>query len=80
MASMHIFTSFDSSQFGVRAQLALEETFGCGVGGCWGCVVPLISSSAQAPSFPPAERGGSDVVYARVCKEGPVFWSDELRW
>ena len=69
-----------AGEFGVRAQLALEETFGCGVGGCWGCVVPLISRSAQAPSFPPAERGGSDIVYARVCKEGPVFWSDELRW
>ncbi|MBV8375286.1 MAG: hypothetical protein JO302_07220 [Candidatus Eremiobacteraeota bacterium] len=64
----------------VRAQLALEETFACGVGGCWGCVVPLAHSSAQAPSFPPAEAGGSEVVYARVCKEGPVFYSDELRW
>jgi dihydroorotate dehydrogenase electron transfer subunit len=69
-----------AADFGVRAQLALEETFGCGVGGCWGCVVPLIAGSAQAPSFPPAELGGSDVVYARICKEGPVFWADELRW
>jgi dihydroorotate dehydrogenase electron transfer subunit len=69
-----------AGEFGVRAQLALEETFGCGVGGCWGCVVPLAASSPQAPSFPPAEAGGSDVVYARVCKEGPVFWADELRW
>jgi dihydroorotate dehydrogenase electron transfer subunit len=64
----------------VRAQLSLEETFACGVGGCWGCVVPIVSTSAQAPSFPPADRGGSDVVHARICKEGPVFWSDELRW
>jgi dihydroorotate dehydrogenase electron transfer subunit len=69
-----------AARMGVRAQLSLEETFGCGVGGCWGCVVPLSAASAQAPSFPPAERGGSDVVYARICKEGPVFWSDELRW
>lgn len=69
-----------ASRWGVRAQLSLEETFGCGVGGCWGCVVPLDRRSAQAPSFPPADRGGSDVVFARVCKEGPVFWSDELRW
>lgn len=69
-----------AAQFGVRAQLSLEETFGCGVGGCWGCVVPLAASSAQAPSFPPASEGGGDVVYARVCKEGPVFWADELRW
>jgi dihydroorotate dehydrogenase electron transfer subunit len=69
-----------AAEFRVPAQLALEETFGCGVGGCWGCVVPLVASSAQAPGFPPAERGGSDVVYARVCREGPVFWADELRW
>ena len=57
----------------MRAQLALEETFGCGVGGCWGCVVPLISRSAQAPSFPPAERGGSDVVYAPSLQRGSGF-------
>jgi dihydroorotate dehydrogenase electron transfer subunit len=69
-----------AQEFGVPAQLALEETFGCGVGGCWGCVVPLIGTSSQAPSFPPLECGGSDVVYARVCKEGPVFWAHELRW
>jgi dihydroorotate dehydrogenase electron transfer subunit len=69
-----------SGELGVRAQLSLEETFACGVGGCWGCVVPLTCTSMQAPSFPPAQRGGSDVVYARICKEGPVFWSDELRW
>jgi len=69
-----------ANAMGVRAQLALEETFGCGVGGCWGCVVPVVAASAQAPSFPPASLGGSDVVYARICKEGPVFWADELRW
>ncbi len=69
-----------AADFGVRAQLSLEETFGCGIGGCWGCVVPLVRTSAQAPSFPPAEEGGGDVVYARICREGPVFWADELRW
>jgi dihydroorotate dehydrogenase electron transfer subunit len=65
---------------GVRAQLSLEETFACGVGGCWGCVVPIVRTSAQAPSFPPASLDGGDVVNARICKEGPVFWSHELRW
>lgn len=69
-----------AAEMNVPAQLSLEETFACGVGGCWGCVVPLIGTSEQAPSFPPAERDGSDVVYARVCKEGPVFWAHELRW
>jgi hypothetical protein len=43
-------------------------------------VVPLVRTSPQAPSFPPASQGGSDVVYARICKEGPVFLNDELRW
>ena len=65
---------------GIPAQLSLEETFACGVGGCWGCTVPLDASSAQAPTFPDPAHGGSDVVNARVCKEGPIFWSHELRW
>jgi dihydroorotate dehydrogenase electron transfer subunit len=69
-----------AAEMNVPAQLSLEETFACGVGGCWGCVVPLIRTSAQAPSFPPPQQNGSDVVYARVCKEGPVFWAHELRW
>ncbi len=66
---------------GIRAQLSLEETFACGVGACWGCVVPLDRTSAQAPKFPPPAPGETrDYVHARICKEGPVFWSDELRW
>ncbi|HEY2554885.1 MAG TPA: hypothetical protein VGI15_06525 [Candidatus Cybelea sp.] len=69
-----------ANELKIRAQLSLEETFGCGVGGCWGCVVPLTAGSDRAPNFPPAQRGGSDVVYARVCREGPVFLADELKW
>ena len=69
-------TAFVATELGVPAQLALEETFACGVGGCWGCVVPLDRASAQAPKFP---KNG-DFVYARVCKEGPVFWAHEMRW
>ena len=33
----------------IPAQLALEETFACGVGACWGCVVPHAASSVGAP-------------------------------
>jgi dihydroorotate dehydrogenase electron transfer subunit len=66
---------------GIRAQLSLEETFACGVGACWGCVIPLARESAQAPYFPPAAAGETrDYVHARICKEGPVFWAHELRW
>jgi dihydroorotate dehydrogenase electron transfer subunit len=65
----------------VPAQLSLEETFACGVGACWGCVVPLARESAQAPPFPAVGPGETrDYVHARICKEGPVFWAHELRW
>lgn len=73
-------TAAVAQRLGVPAQLSLEETFACGVGGCWGCVVPLDRSSTQAPSFPGRDEGGSEVVHARICKEGPVFWAHELRW
>lgn len=66
---------------GIRAQLSLEETFACGVGACWGCVVPLDRASAQAPHFPAAAATESrQYVHARICKEGPVFWAHELAW
>lgn len=61
----------------IRAQLCLEETFGCGIGGCWGCVVPVSCDSAQASKFPRTPNG---IVHSRVCKEGPVFYAQDLRW
>ena len=70
-----------AESLGIRAQLSLEETFACGVGACWGCVVPLDRASAQAPFFPPAaETESRTYVHARICKEGPVFWAHEIRW
>jgi dihydroorotate dehydrogenase electron transfer subunit len=74
-------TGAGARKLGVRAALSLEETFACGVGACWGCVVPLARTSAQAPAFPQAAPGERrEYVHARICKEGPVFWADELRW
>ena len=70
-----------AAKLGIRAQVSLEETFACGVGACWGCIVPLDRASAQAPKFPAPPTGEMRAyVHARICKEGPVFWSDELRW
>jgi len=70
-----------AAQLGIRAQVSLEETFACGVGACWGCIVPLDRASAQAPKFPAPSAGETrEYVHARICKEGPVFWSHELRW
>lgn len=70
-----------AASLGIRAQLSLEETFACGVGACWGCVVPLDRASAQAPYFPAAAATEERAyVHARICKEGPIFWAHELRW
>ncbi len=70
-----------AARTGIPTQLSLEEAFACGVGACWGCVVPLDRQSAQAPAFPPAGAGERrDYVHARICAEGPVFWAHELRW
>lgn len=44
--------------------VSLEEMMGCAVGACMGCVVET----------------SDDRKYVRVCKEGPVFNSKELRW
>ena len=75
---------------GIRAQLSLEETFACGVGACWGCVVAhnvgddgLASGliATKPPSSAPATTAdGRAFGYVRICKEGPVFWAHELRW
>ena len=64
----------------IRAQLSLEENFGCGVGACWGCVVPIDRASPQAYAYDKAPGETRDYAFSRVCKEGPVYWAHELRW
>ncbi len=44
-------------------QVSMEQTMGCAVAVCLGCVVMGVSGAPQ-----------------RVCREGPVFASDELNW
>ncbi len=46
-------------EFGLPAQLSLEEYMACGVGGCAGCAVQI-----QTPDGPAMKR---------VCVDGPVF-------
>jgi dihydroorotate dehydrogenase electron transfer subunit len=46
-------------RFGVPAQVSLEEFMACAVGGCAGCVVPVVTESGLAMK--------------RVCVDGPVF-------
>jgi dihydroorotate dehydrogenase electron transfer subunit len=46
-------------QFNINATAIMEEIVACGIGVCMGCVVKI--------------KNESDVVYKRVCKDGPAF-------
>lgn len=49
------------------AQVSVERVMGCGVGGCYSCVIPL-----QTPQGKPH--------FVRSCLAGPVFRANEIAW
>jgi dihydroorotate dehydrogenase electron transfer subunit len=52
---------------GIEAQLSLEERMACGVGACLGCVCKTTEVDEH-----------SQVKNKRVCKDGPVFYAEEV--
>lgn len=50
----------------IKCQVSLEQRMGCGIGACLVCSVKT--------------KHGDDWQYSRVCKDGPVFWSNEVIW
>ena len=52
----------------IPAQVAVEETFGCGVGLCFSCVVPV------------SRKDGSGHDHLRACVEGPVMNPARILW
>ncbi len=50
----------------IPSQLALERVMACSIGVCRGCVIKILKEN--------------EIVYASVCKDGPVFRGDELTW
>jgi dihydroorotate dehydrogenase electron transfer subunit len=55
-----------SRRHGRRALVSLEQVMGCGLGGCYSCVVPV--------------RANGSAHFVRSCIEGPVFDSGEIVW
>ena len=49
------------------SEVSLEQVMGCGLGGCYSCVVPV---------FEPA----GTTHFVRSCLEGPVFAGDRVAW
>ena len=50
---------------GMPCQVSMEERMGCGVGACLVCAVPL-------------RHENGEIYYGHVCKNGPVFSSEEV--
>lgn len=48
----------------IPCQISLEEKMACGLGVCLGCAVKL--------------AGTEELQYKHVCKDGPVFWANEV--
>jgi dihydroorotate dehydrogenase electron transfer subunit len=56
-----------ASAFGRPCEVATERQMGCGMGGCYSCVVRVRMPDGAAR-------------YARSCLEGPVFRAEDLVW
>lgn len=56
-----------AARYGRRSQVSVERTMGCGMGGCYSCVIPIADG-----------RGGHH--YVRSCIGGPVFEGAEIVW
>ena len=52
---------------GRRCDVSLEQVMGCGMGGCYSCVVP-------------AREPGGVPHHTRSCIDGPVFTADRIVW
>lgn len=56
-----------AAEHGIRAQLSLEERMACGVGACLACVCKTTETDHH-----------SNVKNKRICKDGPVFYAEEV--
>ena len=56
-----------AGRHGHDVEVSLEQTMGCGMGGCYSCVVPIVQPG-RAPHF------------VRSCLAGPTFRGSALAW
>jgi len=56
-----------AARHGRRCDVSLEQVMGCGLGGCYSCVVP-------------AREPGGKPHHTRSCIDGPVFDASRIVW
>lgn len=62
------FTAEWANDIDVVAQVSMEERMACGIGACVGCAVKI------------NKNNGKGIENLKVCKDGPVFLSNEVVW
>lgn len=55
-----------ATRYGQPSEVSVERVMGCGLGGCYSCVIPV--------------RHGGQPHYVRSCIGGPVFDGAEIAW
>ncbi len=58
--------SIYAHQEGIPCQVSMEERMACTIGACVGCSIKI--------------KNDDDWIYKKVCKDGPVFDSEEVIW
>ena len=56
-----------ATRYGRSSQVSVERVMGCGLGGCYSCVIPV------------RDAGGGQ-HYVRSCIGGPVFDGADVVW
>lgn len=56
-----------AEEHGIKAQLSMEERMACGIGACLACVCKSKEKDHH-----------TNVNNKRICKDGPVFYADEI--
>ena len=60
-------TAETAQRFGRRCEVSVERVMGCGMGGCYSCVVPI-------------RKGRDGFHHVRSCLAGPVLEADKILW
>ncbi len=57
------------------SQVSVERVMGCGMGGCYSCVIPVRDADAAGP-----DKARPPQHYVRSCIAGPVFSGADIVW
>jgi dihydroorotate dehydrogenase electron transfer subunit len=67
-----------ATRYHQHSQVSVERVMGCGLGGCYSCVVPVKRRDDLSAGAPRANEEHANLV--RSCISGPVFDGAELVW